>query len=1084
MKILIYILVLLSCVCPTFAQLHPAKTGKVLPTFQYQTVYGRTALEQHPQAIVNDISSITSPLSGYHVSYDPSNQLAIMIEGKYLLLGADYAGVYTYLEKIKGALHLKTSKEFNLSQTDTDPITGQVFFRFSQIYNSIPVHGSEWIVVTRNNYVELSMGRMYPTPAAIATIPLLTQEQAAIMANKKLSDITTFQTQTPEQIMIFGENKPVVKLEIYYNDLLQAKLVYHITIRPNLIERYVLVIDANTGETLDQYNHTCSANGPKTATMSDLNNKQRTINTYEYNGSFYAINANETMFNSSQSQFPDDPEGVIWTLDAKNTSGSGIAQIKLSNNTSWSTKTVSAQYNAKVCYDYYKNIHSRNSINGSGGNIISVINVTESSGGEMDNAYWNGQAMFYGNGSVAFKPLAGALDVAGHEMTHGVVEKTANLEYKSQSGAINESMADVFGAMIEGLNWKLGEDVVKAAYFLSGALRDLSNPHNGGNSLNDNGWQPAKMKEYYSGTNDNGGVHINSGIPNHAYYLFATNITKVKAEKVYYRALSKYLTSTSKFLDLRYAVVQSCKDLYGTTEENAAKAAFDAVEIYDPNAGSGGSGNTTGVDLPTNPGTDYIISYDVNYFGTNNRWYKSTTTPSGFQAMTTTYTKQPMSLTDDGSTGYFIGWDSKMHKITVNTFTETIAQNQSIWDNVAISKDGNKIAGVTTSIDSSIWIYDGSNWTRFYLYNPTTGQGQTSAGVLYAGALEWDYTGEYVIYDAYNEIPNNGGSDINYWDVGMIRVWNNKTNKVGNGTIQKVFSSLPSDVSIGNPAISKNSPYIVAFDYIDNSGSNTQYALIASNLITQKVTTVFTNTTLSYPNYSKNDNKILFTTLNTNSDTIIATIDVNTDKITPKAGTAVSFIADAKWGVWIAQGTRKLLSGNKDLLEFKFLGINPQITTNINSTNVAATIPSGVDMSSLVPTFKISPLATAFISATEQVSGATTNNFNNTITYTIQAQDGTTKNYSVKLQQPVGIASLETNDILNLWPNPSTGIVNLNTTPHSQITIYNIMGLQVYQYYTNNSSTTINLSHLPCGVYMINNRTNTGTNNTKLIIER
>lgn len=119
-------------------------------------------------------------------------------------------------------------------------------------------------------------------------------------------------------------------------------------------------------------------------------------------------------------------------------------------------------------------------------------------------------------------------------------------------------------------------------------------------------------------------------------------------------------------------------------------AAFDKVQIYDPNAGSGGSGNTTGVDLPTNPGNDFIISYDVNYGGTNNRWFKSTSTPNNFTAMTTSATKQPMSVTDDGSNGYFIGWDAMMHKITINGFTETYAQNQAIWDNVAISKDGKK----------------------------------------------------------------------------------------------------------------------------------------------------------------------------------------------------------------------------------------------------------------------------------------------------------------------------------------------------------------------------------------------------------
>lgn len=91
----------------------------------------------------------------------------------------------------------------------------------------------------------------------------------------------------------------------------------------------------------------------------------------------------------------------------------------------------------------------------------------------MGNAFWNGQAMFYGNGDNAFQPLAKGLDVAGHEMTHGVVEGTANLEYQGKSGALNQSFADIFGVMIDRDDWKIGEDVVKTSAFPSGALRSM-----------------------------------------------------------------------------------------------------------------------------------------------------------------------------------------------------------------------------------------------------------------------------------------------------------------------------------------------------------------------------------------------------------------------------------------------------------------------------------------------------------------------------------------------------------------------------------------------------------------------------------
>ncbi len=98
----------------------------------------------------------------------------------------------------------------------------------------------------------------------------------------------------------------------------------------------------------------------------------------------------------------------------------------------------------------------------------------------MDNAFWNGVFMAYGDGNVAFKPLAQALDVAAHEMTHGVIQHTVNLEYRGESGALNESFADVFAAMVDRDDWQLGEDVIKSlGLFPSGALRDMAHPHNG-----------------------------------------------------------------------------------------------------------------------------------------------------------------------------------------------------------------------------------------------------------------------------------------------------------------------------------------------------------------------------------------------------------------------------------------------------------------------------------------------------------------------------------------------------------------------------------------------------------------------------
>ncbi|MBK6822985.1 MAG: M4 family metallopeptidase [Saprospiraceae bacterium] len=275
--------------------------------------------------------------------------------------------------------------------------------------------------------------------------------------------------------------------------------------------------------------------GSEPASGKDLFDITRNFNVWKEGSTYYLVDASRGMFIPNQSKMPADPVGGILTLDARNTSPSlsnfSVDLVRSSNNT-WSDKlSISSQYNSMKAYEYFLNTFGRNSINGSGGTIVSIINVADDNGRSMDNAFWNGEAMFYGNGDAFFTKLAKSLDVGGHEMSHGVVQNTANLKYENESGALNESFADIFGAMIDRDDWKMGEDVVIKSFFPSGALRDLSNPHNGGTSRSQIYFQPNHVSEQYKGTEDNGGVHINSGIPNYAYYLFVQELKKIRTEE-------------------------------------------------------------------------------------------------------------------------------------------------------------------------------------------------------------------------------------------------------------------------------------------------------------------------------------------------------------------------------------------------------------------------------------------------------------------------------------------------------------------------------------------------------------------------
>ncbi len=247
-----------------------------------------------------------------------------------------------------------------------------------------------------------------------------------------------------------------------------------------------------------------------------------------------------------------------------------------------------AHDNSGIVYDYYATNFQRDSIDGQGGAIVSTVHFG-SSQEEAENAAWISelQQMIYGDGGRIFRPLALGLDVVGHELTHGVTDHTAQLIYEGQSGALNESYSDVFGALIDDKDWTLGEDVVKSPPFPTPVLRSMEDPNLGGNydpnnPLNGIG-QPGHADEYanlpLSRRADNGGVHINSGIPNHAAYLVAQALDRERTGQIYYRTLTQYLTPNADFFDAAAATVRAAQDLYGANEANAVRTAFNQVGI-------------------------------------------------------------------------------------------------------------------------------------------------------------------------------------------------------------------------------------------------------------------------------------------------------------------------------------------------------------------------------------------------------------------------------------------------------------------------------------------------------------------------
>ena len=247
-----------------------------------------------------------------------------------------------------------------------------------------------------------------------------------------------------------------------------------------------------------------------------------------------------------------------------------------------------AHDHAGVVRDFLREVLGRDSIDGAG----MVLQSTAHYGEAYNNAFWNGSSMTYGDGDgKTFSPLSQSLDVVGHEMMHGVTERTSGLRYSQQSGALNESFSDVFGELMEqwaanrsgfgspdaakGADWLIGEDTFTPGT-AGDALRSMKSP----GTAYPKDPQPAHMDQYVETTEDNGGVHINSGIPNKAAYETAVRLGGEKLAKIWYAALTERLQADATFADAAAATVDAAIALYqDRPEAQAVRDAWKSVGL-------------------------------------------------------------------------------------------------------------------------------------------------------------------------------------------------------------------------------------------------------------------------------------------------------------------------------------------------------------------------------------------------------------------------------------------------------------------------------------------------------------------------
>jgi Zn-dependent metalloprotease len=374
-------------------------------------------------------------------------------------------------------------------------------------------------------------------------------------------------------------------------------LTYKIEVAPSLSEAWTYFIDAGDASFVHRitrsYNEIASADG------TDLNGENQTFNAWHHlDNNYYLIDPSmpgpvENV--DDNRDYVGDPNNVnnlqypgnTYILSANSTEGEELVQIGASSPSGpWDPAGVSAMANTRRVYQYYHDTFNRNGIDDNFMNYNVIVNF----GPQYVNAFFmpgdlisNDSYMVFGDGDgQIMSNFAASLDITAHEFQHGVTEYTAGLIYENQSGALNEAYSDLFACMVDDDDWTIGEDIF---FTYSGFFRDLADPTKGIET------GPTKMSEYQDLPNtyegDWGGVHANMSIASHAGYLMSdgleNSIGRDHTARIWYRALTTYLTSDSEFGDARVATVQAAEDFYGpnSTEVAVVRAAWDEVEVSD-----------------------------------------------------------------------------------------------------------------------------------------------------------------------------------------------------------------------------------------------------------------------------------------------------------------------------------------------------------------------------------------------------------------------------------------------------------------------------------------------------------------------
>ncbi|MFC9925306.1 M4 family metallopeptidase [Streptomyces sp. NPDC127190] len=459
-------------------------------------------------------------------------------------------------------------------------VDGTVHTRYERTYAGLPVLGGDLVVHTAKS--GKTKGITKANKSAIKVASLTPQISAAKAEKQAVSAARTLGSAKStadgaRKVIWAGSGKPVLAYETIVGGLQDDGT-------PNQLH---VITDAATGKKLFEYQGIENATG----TGKTLYSGTVSLTTTQASGTYNLTDATRGGHKTYNLARKTSGKGTL-VSSSTNSFGTGTASTSSSDQTA----AADAAYGAQETWDFYKSTFGRSGIKNDGVGAYSRVHY----GSSYVNAFWDDSCfcMTYGDGSGNADPLT-SLDVAGHEMSHGVTSNTAGLDYSGESGGLNEATSDIFGTGVEFFanNAKdPGDYLIGEKININGdgtPLRYMDKPSKDGGSA-----------DYWSSSVGNLDVHYSSGVANHFFYLLSegsgaktvngvsynsptyngstvTGIGRAKALQIWYKALTEYMTSTTDYSDARAATLSAAADLYGSgsTEYNAVAAAWTGVNV-------------------------------------------------------------------------------------------------------------------------------------------------------------------------------------------------------------------------------------------------------------------------------------------------------------------------------------------------------------------------------------------------------------------------------------------------------------------------------------------------------------------------